>query len=180
MPDFKKIYLGDYSKEGYDNGIDDAKHHRPKNKFKFFKAIHPINYVWNFNNAYDSFTQNYNEGYLDGQRVVNEVYNSNTHKGEHMAQSEENYERHLQMLDKLKENLTTLTEYLDDITTKYQQQINAMASAGFTQNIIDGLEKRHIVFDSKIKKLQDMIQNHKREIELHEEALENLINTARS
>jgi len=46
-----KIYSGDYSKDGYDSGIDDAKHHKPKNKFKFFKAVNPINYVWAFDNA---------------------------------------------------------------------------------------------------------------------------------
>jgi len=37
-----KIYSGDYSKEGYDQGIDDRKEKKPKNKFKFFKAVHHI------------------------------------------------------------------------------------------------------------------------------------------
>ena len=42
MPDIYKIYSGDYSKDGYDQGIEDRKANRAKNKFKFFKAVNPI------------------------------------------------------------------------------------------------------------------------------------------
>jgi len=79
-----KIYSGDYSKDGYDSGIDDAKHHKPKNKFKFFKAVSPINYVWAFDNAYQSFMGNYDKAYgeddempivcLDSFIIVSEIF----------------------------------------------------------------------------------------------------------
>lgn len=75
LNNFFKIYSGDYTKEGYDKGIDTAKKHLPKNKFTFFKAVHPINYIWNFDQAFDSYMQSYNSGYGDGLRINHQVYN---------------------------------------------------------------------------------------------------------
>ena len=43
MNNIYKLYSGDYSKDG---------------------AVHPLNYVWAFNNAYESFMKNYDKGYL--------------------------------------------------------------------------------------------------------------------
>lgn len=83
---FFKIYSGDYSKDGYNNGIENAKEGKPKNKFAFFKAVNPINYIWKFTNAYDSYMKNYDNGYLDGQRVNNDIYNdTNQTKGTNMG-----------------------------------------------------------------------------------------------
>lgn len=80
---FFKVYSADYSKNGYEDGIKNSTNKEAKNKFIFFKAIHPINYVWKFNNAFDSYMRNYDLGYLDGQRVNNQVYNdtNQTNKG---------------------------------------------------------------------------------------------------
>jgi len=168
MADIFKIYTGDYSKEGYDGGIDDAKKAKPKNKLKFFKAVNPINCVWNFNNAYDSFVQNYDKGYLDGQRVVNEVYTNST-KGEKMSSSQ-NYEYHLQLLDELQRNLNNLKPKIDELRNKYNNQLNAMHSAGFFDDYIDPLKERYMVFKSKIEELQNLIDEHKRKISILEEA----------
>ncbi|MDQ7046487.1 MAG: hypothetical protein Q9M39_02290 [Sulfurovum sp.] len=41
MSNVFKIYSGDYLKDGYDSGIDDAKEHKPKNKFKFLRQLIP-------------------------------------------------------------------------------------------------------------------------------------------
>lgn len=177
MANFWKIYSGDYSKEGYDSGIDDAKNKRAKNKFKFFKAVNPINYVWNFNNAYDSFMQNYNEGYLDGQRVVNEVYTTTKTKGAGMDKN--SYEYHLKLIEDFERKLNSLKVYLDNISQQYQKQINAMGSAGFNTNYTDTLKDRYLTFKNKIDNLQELIDTHKQKIGLHEEALEDLINSAR-
>ena len=104
MADIFKIYSGDYSKEGYDQGIEDRKENKPKNKFKFFKAVNPINYVWAFNNAFDSFNKNYDKGYLDGQRVEHNIYSSsNQTKG--ASVQKDSYENHIRMLKDFKQNL---------------------------------------------------------------------------
>lgn len=168
MADMFKIYTGDYSKEGYDGGIDDAKKAKTKNKFKFFKAVNPINYVWNFNNAFDSFMQNYDKGYLDGQRVVNEVYTNST-QGEKMS-SNQNYEYHLQLLDELQRNLNNLKPKVDELREKYNNQLNTMHSAGFLDDYINPLKERYMVFKSKIEELQNLIDEHKRKISILEEA----------
>ncbi len=83
---FFKIYSGDYSKDGYEKGIEDSKNQTQKNKFSFFKAISPANYIWKFGDSFDSYMKNYDTGYLDGQRVTNEIYNdTNQTKGTTMA-----------------------------------------------------------------------------------------------
>ena len=72
---FTKIWSGNYQKEGYDSGIEDSKNNKPNlAAIKFFKATNPINWFWNFNRAYNTFVKGYKEGYLDGDRVVNEIY----------------------------------------------------------------------------------------------------------
>jgi hypothetical protein len=55
---FFKLYSGDYSQEGYEFGMKASKNHHAKNKLTFIKAVNPINYAWNFNNAFDSVTKN--------------------------------------------------------------------------------------------------------------------------
>ena len=177
MANFFKIYSGDYSKDGYNGGIEDGKSKRVTNRFRFFKAIHPINYIWNFNNSYDSFMQNYKEGYLDGQKVVNEVYTTNRPKGDLMEK--DSYEYHLKLIEDFESKLDKLKPYLDDISKQYQRQINAMAGAGFFSNHIIPLQNRYLTFQSKIDSLQSLIDRHKQQLSLHQEKLNNLINSPR-
>lgn len=173
-----KIYTGDYSKDGYDSGIDDAKHKAVKNKFKFFKAVNPINYVWNFNNAFESFTTNYNDGYLDGQRVNHEVYTTTKTQGGTMP-ANNSYEYHLSLIESLKQNLDTLHGYMENITDKYKRQIDAMEGAGFLDNYINPLRNKYAQFEQEMGTLQNMIDRHKAQIALHEDVLQTLINDAR-
>ena len=73
--DVFKIWSGNYQKEGYDSGIEDNKNNKPNLAgIKFFKATNPINWFWNFNRAYDTFVKGYKDGYLDGDRVSNQIY----------------------------------------------------------------------------------------------------------
>jgi len=176
MADMFKIYTGDYSKEGYESGMDDAKEGKPKNKYKFFKAVNPINYVWNFNNAYDSFMQNYDKGYLDGQRVVNEVYTNKT-QGERMS-GNQNYKYHLQLLDGLQKELNSLKLFINEIEENYNNQINSMHSAGFYDDYINTLKQKYLVFKSRMQELQNLIDEHKGKISKIEQDIEELIITA--
>lgn len=174
-----KVYSGDYSKEGYDQGIDDRKEKKPKNKFKFFKAVHPINFVWAFNNAYDSFSKNYDKGYLDGQRVEHQIYNTNsTNKGANMQQ--DNYENHIRMLENFKQNLSALKRHIVVIRDKYKKQIDVMESAGFVENIITPLRNKYQIFSSKIDEIDRQLEQHNQKIEIQKEALNTLRAIARS
>lgn len=172
-----KIYSGDYSKDGYDSGIDDAKKHKPKNKFKFFKAVNPINYVWAFNNSYESFMGNYDKGYLDGQRVNHQVYNTNNTKG--TLVNNNSYENHLQMINGLTQTLIALQNKVESLKDNYKQQIDTMENASFMDNYITPLRDKYSEFTQIIESVQSMIEEHKTQIALHEEALEQLIEDAR-
>lgn len=173
-----KIYSGDYSKDGYDQGIDDRKENRPKNKFKFFKAVNPINYVWAFNNSYDSFMKNYDKGYLDGQRVEHNIYSSsNQTKG--VSMQKDNYENHIRMLKDFKQNLLALKRHIQVIKEKYKKQIDVMESAGFVENIISPLRNKYQIFSSKIDEVDRQLAQHDQKIEMQTEALNALRAIAR-
>jgi hypothetical protein len=95
---WSKIYFGDYSKDGYEQGVNDYKGEGVKHKFRFFKALHPINYLWNFDNSLQSFRKNYNAGFEDTQKTTHQIYTTqNTIKGENMGiestnNNDENFE----------------------------------------------------------------------------------------
>jgi len=169
MPN-SKIYHGDYSQDGYDQGINNSKQHKSKNKFKFFKAIHPINYVWNFNNAYDSFAQNYDRGYLDGLRVNHGVYNSNQGGG----MSVDSYENHLRVLEETRESIVSLIRPLKLIVNRYQKQIELAHSAGFMSNMVEQLKTKQQKFSIKIDEMVELIKRHEQTIKKHQEIIEDL------
>ena len=173
-----KIYSGDYSKDGYDQGIEDRKENRPKNKFKFFKAVHPLNYVWAFNNSYESFMKSYDKGYLDGQRVKHNIYNSNQTKGTGMAN--DSYDNQLRMLDDFGRNLVALRASMIGLRDKYKRQIDAMQNAGFMQEYISVLQTKYYGLSSKIDDMNDMIDQQNRKLNNHKDIINNLKSMARS
>lgn len=143
--------------------------------------VHPINYVWNFNNAYDSFMRNYDDGYLDGQRVKNEIYSTNPNS--HYTQGvnmQDSYENHIRMLEVFESNLARLKEYSNSSKEQYAKQLMAMEGAGFVQNITNPLQQKYQEFSSKIRNLHSMIDEHKRKINIQKEALQQLSQIARS
>jgi len=106
---FKKIYLGDYTEEGYDTGFKDGKKNLPKNRFKFFKAIHPVNLIWNFDNAWETFQRNYDKGYIDDERVEHDVYyKSDTTQQGASTMTVNNYATQLAILNQFEANLLSL------------------------------------------------------------------------
>lgn len=177
-----KIYFGDYSSDGYNKGIEDSIGNIPKNKFKFFKAVHPLNYIWNFNNAYESFMKNYDDGYLDGQRVKNEVYSTNQSKTNFNqgATMQDSYENHMRMLEVFESNLERLKDHSNSSKEQYAKQLMAMEGAGFVQNITNPLQQKYQEFSNKIRNLHSMIDEHKRKINIQKDALQELSQIARS
>jgi len=134
--------------------------------------------VWAFDNAYQSFMGNYDKGYLDGQRVNHQVYNTTNTQG--ATVDNRSYESHLQMVSQLKQSLTTLQNKIESLKKDYDRQIKAMGNAGFMPNYITVLQSRYREFENIIDTVQSMIDEHKSQIVLHEEALENLIIDAKA
>lgn len=178
MADAFKIYSGDYSKDGYDQGIEDIKEKRAKNKFKFFKAVNPINYVWAFNNAYESFMKNYDRGYLDGQRVEHNIYTTNQTKG--MGMAKDSYDNQLRMLDDFGQNLVALKASMVNLRDKYKRQIDVMRSAGFMDDYTSVLETKYYRLSSKIEDINEMIERQRIKLEVHKEIINNAKQQARS
>lgn len=173
-----KIYSGDYSKDGYDYGIADRKGNKPKNKFKFFKTVHPLNYVWAFNNAYESFMKSYDKGYLDGQRVEHNIYNLNQTKGTGMAN--DSYDNQLRMLDDFGRNLVALRASMINLRDKYKRQIDVMGSAGFMDDYTSVLETKYYGLSSKIEDINAMIERQQNKLEVHKEIITDAKRKARS
>jgi archaellum component FlaC len=98
--------------------------------------------------------------------------------GEQM--SNQNYESHLRMINKLKQTLENLQNTMKSLKSRYKRQIDAMESATFMDNYIIPLRGKYEEFSNLIESLQDMIDEHKQQISLHEETLEHLIIDARS
>jgi len=179
MSDFFKIYSGDYSKDGYESGIEDAKLKKAKNKFRFFKAVHPVNYVWNFNNSYDSFMKNYQKGYLDGQRVNHNIYSSNQQKGVKMGFDNDSYENHLRMLGEVRVNLKSLKRYIQERRDEYKAQINKAKSAGFVTNYVDQLKTKYNKLEQEIDMILSMLDRHDNYLDKQEGNIRRLIEIAR-
>lgn len=170
---FYKTFNGEYSQEGYEEGLEDAKSAKPKNKYKFFKAVNPINLLWNTNNAYNSFAQNYEKGYLDGQRVKNDIYNNKLiPQGANMDDT--SYDYFIKILDELEESMSLLKKPLLNMDDKYEQQINLAHNAGFVDNYIEPLKIKREKFRVKIEELVAEMEKHKESIEEQKELIEEL------
>lgn len=181
MKKLLKIYTGDYSHEGYTYAQEDSLNKKVQNKFRFFKALHPINYIWKFNNSFDSFMKHYDDGYLSTQNSAHQTYTTRQHtleQGTHMGT--DNYENHIRMLESFKHNLHALKQ--QTITTKehYAKQLLSMESAGFVENITHPLQQKYQLFASKIDALNSLIDEHNRKIEVQKESLQQLSQIARN
>ncbi len=175
---FGKVYTGDYSKEGYDAGMGDRKAHQPKNKLKILKVLHPVNYLWQFNHAFESFSQNYDAGYLDAQRVTHQVFNDTRSIGG-MSMAVDNYENHIRALEDFRSHLMALKRYLISSKDAYAKQLLAMESAGFMENVTHPLQQRYQIFSDKLDQLNNLIAAHDQKLALQKEALEQLAQIAR-
>jgi len=157
VPSFSKVYLGDYSNEGYGDGVSDGKEHRPKNRFKFFKVANPVNYVWNFDNAWESYQRHYDKGYIDGERVRHDVFGNTTYKtkGGNMSQFDiKYYEDAIAFLRESKRVLENIKAEIDMRMKDYNDHIDYAQSQNWMMNFIDKLRDKYAALESRSKKLQ--------------------------
>jgi len=173
-----KIYTGDYTKNGYDSGISDSKKHIPKNKFKVLKILHPINYIWKFGNSFDSFTKNYDKGYLDGQRVNHQVYSSTQPKGTNMTT--DNFSNHLRMLNEVNTNLTSLKRYMNDMRENYKKQIDVAENGLFLEDFTNPLKEKHQRFSGKVDGMISQIDRDLGKIKNQQEHIQRMMQIARN
>ena len=178
MKSFFKIYTGDYSKDGYDSGINDAKSFKPKNGFAVFKAVHPLNYVWKFDNSYSSYNENYKKGYLDGQRVKHNIYSSNQQKGSSMSLENDSLANHLRMVGEVRHNLVALKSYIVERRDEYKKQIDVAQNAGFVSEIVEQLNIKYNVFSQKVDNITALLERHDNTIGKQEESIQRMIRAA--
>lgn len=174
-----KIWTADYSKEGYETGLDDVKRDQPKKAWGFFGAASSINYVWRFDNAYNSYAKSYDRGFNDGQRVVNEVYQQQS-SGGHSKMSMDSYANHARMVDEAKIVIESLRPYLFSIEEKYAQQIASMEAAGFVAEYIEPLRNRQQQFKQRAHTLIETIERNGQQLEHQRGILGRLAEDARS
>lgn len=160
---FNKVYTADYSIEGYEGGINDARQRKPNSKFGLFRSLHPLSYLWGFNDALDSYSRNYDQGYLDGQRGNNQVYQPTTDTP--AMNASDSYTNHLQMLDEVKRAINSLKPKLGAIQERYRRQIDAAEGAGFMREYTEQLRQRHARFAGKVDALIDCIERHNHQLE---------------
>lgn len=175
---FGKIYTGDYSQKGYDAGIDDRKANHPKNKLKILKILHPVNYLWRFDNAFESFSQNYDTGYADAQKVTHGIFNDTRLTGK-TTMATDNYENHIRALENFRNSLLMLKHYTIIARDNYAKQIMAMETAGFVKNITQPLMDKYLLFSHKIDAINQLLDAHDHQLLTQKEALEQLIQIAR-
>ena len=161
----KQIWAGDYSEEGYTDGINASEKHQPKNKLSFLKEVHPINLAWQFDNAIGSYSDSYDKGYVDGQRKLNNVHYRSEGELNHMTITNNNYELQLKVLGEFERHLDVLKTYLNEVPERYGQQIKTTASLGFVEDYVDGLSKRQKEFTRKIAQTISLIDQQKGRIE---------------
>ncbi|MBS9783388.1 MAG: hypothetical protein KGV46_02420 [Pasteurella sp.] len=160
----KKIYTGDYSQEGYNDGINDSKQGKPKSHFGTLKR-NPVNWLWQADNATDSYSNSYNTGYIDGQRVKHHIYSSQS--GGTMS----SLEQQLNLLEQVKGAIRHNKNLLDSARDLYGNQVNAMQGAGFLDNYTDELAERN---ERLSKKTDDVIDELERQLKLMEDFQESI------
>lgn len=177
-----KIYTGDYAEEGYDQGFKDKVRRKPRQGWGVFKSLHPVNYFWKFPNAIDSYNQNYKKGYLDQQRVENEVYRkketTNQNGGVTMSIGYDSYQNQLRLMENGRDNLQSLRRQLKAISEKYLAQINAAEAGGYMSDMIEPLRKKYSYFEQLIVALSRLIERHDAIISEHQNRIRHLMNQA--
>jgi hypothetical protein len=156
---WSKIYFGDYSKDGYKLGVDDYKGDGVKHKFRFFKALHPINYLWNFDNSLQSFRKNYNAGFEDTQKTTHQVYTTNTTKGETMGiESTSNSSEHFETINTPKSNKNDFNYQISVAESLYKLILKATQNTDDIGRTFNNLIRNH---DDLMKQFFDyLIDNH--------------------
>lgn len=174
---WKKIYTGDYSKEGFDKGFSDGDNGKPKNKLSFVSTINPINYAWNYNNSFQSYMGNYDSGYLDGSRNRNGVYSGiNQTTGGNMGK--DSYERQLKVLQEAKEKMNLLKSKIVKLNENYSKQLSFAESNSFMGNYIDQLKQMKQIFLNDIDEFSNAINREVMILEKHENEIAKLMRNA--
>jgi len=162
---FIKIWSGDYTAEGIDYGVKDRQEGKRKlGGIKFFKASNPINWIWNYNRAYDSFVKGYNEGYVAGGLALNGIYDGSLKDSKikqevkNMANGVRSYEDAISVLRSMKHYMKSTLGELGVIKDKYDTLINEADKNGWMQNYINELRKRYTRFEDQIEGLKKLIE----------------------
>lgn len=149
---FYRIYTGDYTAVGYQNGVADGKQGKPKSHFGMLKR-HWFNYFWKSQESSNSYSAGYNSGHQDGLKIRENIY----HQTGAGSMNLEHYERILTGLRTAENNVRQNINQLESSLAHYERQINAMQSAGFLEDYAVQLRKQQGL-ELRIKKLQELLE----------------------
>lgn len=176
--DIKKIWTGDYSKEGYDKGFSDGMHGKPKNKLSFVTAINPINYVLRYDNAFQSYMGKYDDGHLDANRKSNDLYSSTNQITGGNSMGTDSYARQLQVLNDAKDKMELLKKRISDLKESYAGQISYAENNAFMSDYAIQLRQKHGRFGTHIDEFITALNREKSMLEKHEAIIQRLRNQA--
>lgn len=177
--DFKKVYLGDYSDEGYSDNFSDGKEGNPRDKFKFFKAVNPINLVWNFDNSWETYQRSGDRGYIDGERVRHEMFGAANMHNKGVNMSTESYGNMIWILSNMKRQLKSIKGEILLRVNRNKEAIDELKSRGWVVDIANVMDTKHQQLKSDagtlltiIEKMTEQCDNSIKRIEILKQVAE--------
>lgn len=169
---FQRIYTGDYSSIGYQDGVTDAAHNKPKSHWGVLTKRHWLNFIWQPKQSGHSYATGYNKGYDDkllsatlsqANPTISPATNQQsintqpTNQQGHPMSNLENYNRILSGLETAKNNIHLNITQLNEALALYSNQIEKMQEAGFLEDYADKL-KAYNGLKTRIDGLQSILE----------------------
>lgn len=169
MVSFARIYTGDYSAEGFHDGVLDGKNSRPKKAgFKYLRSVNFINHFWQRVHAYQTYVDSYHKGYDDGQRIREGVFknlNNQSYDGIHLVSESSSspsisnssffyskevnhmdmnyYEQHISAIQNAIDELKFIIGMFHQSLELYSRQVSNAEKEGLLRDYVDQLEKNY-------------------------------------
>ena len=162
----KKILSGDYSQEGFADGVADSQAGKSKDVRGVYRAINPLNFIWRYPIAEKSYMANYHRGYDGWQYRHHGITGSETgscpstnsqfpkfQKGSNM----EYYRRHIAAINDCVHEFHVIIGKFQESLSRYQSQIQSASVAGFKGDYIDPLETKRRNLERQVQILMDYL-----------------------
>lgn len=144
------INPGDAYDKGYKCGIEDGKKNNKRNapwreEIKYLTAVINREHFWK------SFHEGYNVGYLDGQRIRNNVFNeqdnqtnnNNNSNAKNMSR-QTSFSHQIELLEDLKSYLHGFQERLAIVAEKYERQVNELYEGGMMDETFNDFHDNYV------------------------------------
>ena len=144
------INPGDAFDKGYNCGIKDGELNNKRNA-PWKEEIKYLTAIWNREHFWKSFHDGYNNGYLDGQRKRNGVFNDKKDETQNIktntfsnnlknSSMQRGIEGQIELLQQMKQFLSNLIEQFEEITKTQEGFIRNLDSEGLGFQLLDRFE----------------------------------------